>query len=375
MRPLNANRFIRARLKHRHLLVLAALGETSNINHAAEGLGISQPAVSKLLKELEEGVGVALFVRHARGVTPTVYGETLIRYSLDMLTTMDNAFDEVNAIRQGLSGHVRLGTVLTPCADLIPEAINRIRATHPNLEITIRTASSDDLLSSLRDGTLDIIIARQQQAYTHLNFHYEPMYRKPLFHQPQYPTPVYPEKLKSDSPFFADSNYPDPVYSEPMFPEPILVCARRTHPLITAGKRLTLADLLNNEWVLPPSGSVMRAEFEVMFQRNGMRLPNHIVTAENLLIVTNLLEKNNMLTLLPEAVMSHYNKYGMMGQVPLEVRLQRELGRSLEPYGLIHRGENILSPASRAVLELLRKAKNYTHQPLVQPEQIYPTHT
>ncbi len=368
MRPLNANWFIRARLKHRHLLVLAALGETANLNHAAEGLGISQPAVSKLLKELEEGVGVLLFERHARGVTATVYGETLIRYAVDMLTTMDNAFDEVNAIRQGLSGHVRLGTVLTPCADLIPETINRIRESHPDLEVTIRTDSSEDLLSALRDGALDIIIARQQQAYSHLNFHYEPMYRKPLFHRPQYPDPVYPERPASDPLFFADSAYPDPVYPEPMFPEPVLVCARRTHPLITSGKRLSLEDLLSKEWVLPPSGSMMRAEFEGMFRRNGMRLPNHIITAENLLIVTNLLEKNSMLTLLPEAVMGHYNKYGMMGQVPVEARLQRELGRSMEPYGLIHKGENILSPASRAVLELLRKAKNYTHQPLLQAD-------
>ena len=362
MRSINANWFIRARLKHRHLLVLAALGETANLNHAAEGLGISQPAISKLLKELEEGLGVELFERHARGVLPTVYGETMIRYARAMLTTLDNAYDEVNAIRQGLSGHVRLGTVLTPCTDLIPETINRIRKTHPELEISIRTGSSEELLGILKDGELDIIVARHQHAFTHLTFHYEPMYRKMVYPKPEYPDPVYPEQSDFGSPFFLQQDYPDPVYPEPMHPEPVVVCARRAHPLIRSGERLGLRDMQDKEWVLPPAGSLMRAEFEALFQRNGMQPPNHIVTAENLLIVTNLMEKNDMLTLLPEAAMRHYMKYGMTGQVPVEATLQRALGRILEPYGLIHRGEELLSPASRAVLELLRRGKNYTLQ-------------
>lgn len=362
MRTINTNWFIRAKLKHRHLLVLAALGETANLNHAAEGLGISQPAISKLLKELEEGLDVELFERHPRGVMPTVYGETMIRYARTMLTTLDNAYDEVAAIRQGLSGHVRIGTVLTPCTDLIPETVNRIRETHPDLEITIRTGSSEELLGVLKDGELDILVARIQHAFAHLNFCYEPMHRKSAYPQPEYPDPVYPGEAGGGSPFFSQSSYPDPAYPQPYSPEPVVVCARRDHPLIKSGVRLSLRDMQDKEWVLPPAGSVMRAEFEAMFQRNGLNLPNHIVTAENLLIVTNLLEKNDMLTLLPDAAVAHYMKYGMVGHVAVEARLQRDLSRILEPYGLIHRGEELLSPASRAVLSLLRQGKNYTRK-------------
>jgi DNA-binding transcriptional LysR family regulator len=362
VRTINANWFIRAKLKHRHILVLAALGETSNLNHAAEGLGISQPAISKLLKELEEGLGVELFKRHPRGVMATVYGETMIRYARTMLTTLDNAYDEVTSIRQGLSGHVRIGTVLTPSTDLIPETINRIRETHPDLEITIRTGSSEELLGVLKDGELDILVARIQHAFAHLNLCYEPMRHKSAFPDPKYPDPVYPLEAGGRPQFFSQPDYPDPAYPAPYSPEPVVVCARRDHPLIKNNVRLSLVDLQDKEWVLPPSGSVMRAEFEALFQRSGLNLPNHIVTAENLLVVTNLLEKNDMLTLLPDAVVSHYMKYGMMGHVAVEAGLQRDLSRILEPYGLIHRGEDILSPASRAVLELLRKGKNYTRK-------------
>ena len=72
MKPLNSSWFVRARLKSRHIPLLVALGDTGNLNRAAEGLGISQPAISKLLKELEDGLEVALFERPARGVVPTL---------------------------------------------------------------------------------------------------------------------------------------------------------------------------------------------------------------------------------------------------------------------------------------------------------------
>lgn len=364
MRTMNSNWFIRARLKHRHLLVLAALGETSNLNHAAEGLGISQPAISKLLKEVESSLEVQLFERHARGVMPTVYGETMIRYARHALTTLDNAFDEISAIRQGLSGHVRLGSVLTPCADLIPEAIGRIRQEHPALEISVRTGSSEELLSLLKDGEIDIAVGRLQSSFAQFNFRYEPMHHKPRFRTPEYPDPVYPEHGANRSPFFAQPAYPEPSFPNPLYPEPVMVCAKSANPLVAQGRCLSLVELLDKEWVLPPHGSIMRAEFEAIIQRNGLPLPNHIVSAENLLMVTNLLETNDMLTLLPEVVMRHYQRYGMMGRVLVEAELQQELGRILEPYGLIHKGEELLAPASRAVLELLRRAQNYNHHPL-----------
>lgn len=361
MEPLNSNWFIRARLKHRHLLVLSALGEYANLNHAAEVLGISQPAISKLLRELESGLDVQLFERQPRGVVPTIYGETMIRHARHLLKTLDNAFDEVNAIRQGLKGHVRLGSILTPCTDLIPETISRIRSAYPGLTVSIRTGASTELSELLKNGEVDIIVARHQHAYTPLNFCYEPMYRRRTFAHPEYPAPAYPARQGTDQAgFFMEPVYPEPAYPDPMYPEPVMICASPEHDLIRDGRRLSLADLMDQEWVMPPGDSIMRAEFESMFQRNGMRLPHHIVTAENLLMITSLMEQNAMLTLLPEAVMRHYARYQMMAQISVEPHLQRELTHILAPYGLIHKGENLLTPAAQAVLTMLRNARDYS---------------
>src|SRR5690606_38455336 len=151
-----------------------------NLNRASEGLGISHPAISKLVKELEEGHGGALFERHARGVVPTLYGEAMIRHARRMLNTLDNAYSEVDARHQGQQGHVRIGTILTPCADLLPEVVSRARQRFPGLELSIRTGSSRDLLAILDDGELDFLVARFVADGHQHDLHFEPLAAEPL---------------------------------------------------------------------------------------------------------------------------------------------------------------------------------------------------
>lgn len=309
MKPINSNWFVRARLKGRQIPLLVALGDTCNLNRAAEGLGISQPAISKLLKELEDGLGVALFERHARGVVPTLYGESMIRHARRLQNTLENAYSEVDALRQGQQGHVRIGTVLTPCADLLPEVIGRAKQRFPDLELSIHTGSSRDLMAILDEGELDFLVAR----------------------------------------FFAGSQQHDMRF-EPLAKEPLRICARTG--LIQG--QLSRAQLNAADWVLPPTGSVLRQEFDALFQRVGMRPPTKVVNAENLLMVTTLVEKNDMLTVLPRDVLAHYARYGMLAEIEVDASIDTDLNQGLMAYGIITKNQQLLSPAARNVLELLR---------------------
>lgn len=310
MKLLNKSWFVRARLKSRHIPVLVALGETGNLNRAAAGLGISQPAMSKLLKELEDGLEVQLFERHARGVVPTVYGEAMIRHARRMLTSLDDAFDEVSALREGQVGRVRIGTILTPCADLLPELTGRIKQSHPALELSIHTGSSRDLLSALHDGELDFLLAR----------------------------------------LFAEGDQQG-LRFEALYQEPLCVCA---HPGLIKHV-LSLRELHSADWVLPPPGSVLRHEFDAVFLSAGIPPPSKVVNVENLLLVTTLLEKNPMLTVLPREVVNHYARYGMLAVIELEEGVEESLNRNLMGYGIITQNEELLSPAARRVLALLRE--------------------
>ncbi|MFL9814747.1 LysR family transcriptional regulator [Stutzerimonas sp. VN223-3] len=309
MKPINSNWFVRARLKNRHIPLLVALGDTGNLNRAAEGLGISQPAISKLLKDLEDGLGVALFERHARGVVPTLYGETMIRHARRLQNTLESVYSEVDALRQGQQGHVRIGTILTPCAELLPEVIGLTKQRFPGLELSIRTGSSRDLMAILDDGELDFLVAR----------------------------------------FFAGGQQHD-LNFEPLAEEPLRICARAG---LVQGP-LSRAELNAADWVLPPAGSVLRQEFDALFQRVGMRPPTKVVNAENLLMVTTLVEKNDVLTVLPRDVLAHYARYGMLAEIDVDPSIEAELNQGLMAYGIITKNQQLLSPAARNVLDLLR---------------------
>ena len=89
--------FIRARLKTRQLLLLVALSEEGNIHRAAQVLNMTQPAASKLLKDLEDVLEVPLFERLPRGMRPTWYGETMIRHARVALASLNQAHDELTA--------------------------------------------------------------------------------------------------------------------------------------------------------------------------------------------------------------------------------------------------------------------------------------
>ncbi|UUZ65593.1 LysR family transcriptional regulator [Polaromonas sp. P1-6] len=90
-----ASLFRRLRIKSRQVMLLDALDEHRNLRRAAAAIHTTQPAATALLQQLEEGLGVVLFERHARGMEPTVYGEVMIRYARGVLHDFAHAGDEM----------------------------------------------------------------------------------------------------------------------------------------------------------------------------------------------------------------------------------------------------------------------------------------
>jgi DNA-binding transcriptional LysR family regulator len=116
----NANRA--SRLKTRHLLLLVRLAEHASLVGAAHAANMSQPAASRLLGEMEALLRVPLFERHARGVTATRYGESLIRHARLALADIERAHEDIAALRDGRVGNVAIGTVVNPGTHLLPRA-------------------------------------------------------------------------------------------------------------------------------------------------------------------------------------------------------------------------------------------------------------
>ncbi|BBI64392.1 hypothetical protein HSBAA_56980 [Vreelandella sulfidaeris] len=160
MGVLGENWFLDVRLKLRHFQLFLALDEQRNLHRAASQLNMSQPAASKLLSDLEANLGIRLFERHPRGLTPNWYGEIMIRHAHSMLSALHHTGEELNALSAGSAGTVAVGTVMAPAVTLLTSAIERVHRDRPGLKISVDVDVSKVLVPRLLEGELDFAITR-----------------------------------------------------------------------------------------------------------------------------------------------------------------------------------------------------------------------
>ncbi len=297
---------IRARLKTRQLLLVVALSEEGNIHRAAQVLNMTQPAASKLLKDLEDVLGVQLFERLPRGMRPTWYGETLIRHARAALNSLNQANEELQAAKLGQFGQVSLGAITAPGVVLLPPTIAAVKAAHPHLRITIQIESSNVLIEQLYRGTLDVMIGRLSEEHDTDDLRYETI---------------------------AD--------------EPVCAVARPGHPLFAADN-LRLTDLLNYCWIVPPVGSVMRHKFDLMFQELDLQQLTNRVETGSLLFLTKMMQQSDMVSIMALDVARYYADHGLLRILPVVLPCE------MEPFGFITRRDKPLSPAAQVLLSALK---------------------
>ncbi|MBL0727061.1 LysR family transcriptional regulator [Piscinibacter sp. HJYY11] len=298
--------FIRARLKTRQLLLMVALAEEGNIHRAAQVLNMTQPAASKLLKDLEDVLEVPLFERLPRGMRPTWYGETMIRHARVALASLNQAHDELTALKAGRFGQVSVGAITSPGLVLLPPAVALVKQEHPSLNISLQIETSDVLMERLSHGKLDMLVAR----------------------------------------LFAQHDKTDLRY-EVLAEEPVSAITRPGHPLINVSQ-LGLRDVVSAGWILPPTGSVLRHRFELMFQEESLEPPVNVVETSALLFITKMLQQSDMIAVVASDVARYYASHGIVSILPIDLPCH------MDAFGLITRTDKLLSPAAKVMLKALK---------------------
>ncbi len=305
-------RYVRTRLKTRQLLLVAALAEEGNIHRAAAALNMTQPAASKLLRELEEMLGAVLFERMPRGMRPTLYGDALIRHARAVLGSLDQAQEELTALKAGRLGHVGVGAITSPGVRVLPAAVAALKRTHANLRVSVEIDASNVLLEHLAQDKLDIVLGRLSAEHDKLQLSYAPLAG-----------------------------------------EPVCAVVRPGHPMLadakTAAGTIALADVARATWVVPPVGSVLRHRFELMFQRASLAPPSNVVETPALLFITRVLEQSDMIAVLTEDVARYYAAHGMVAILPVPMDCQ------MDDFGIITRADRLLTPAASAMIAALRE--------------------
>ncbi|KVM75978.1 LysR family transcriptional regulator [Burkholderia ubonensis] len=296
----------RTRLKTRQLLLVVALADEGGIHRAAAALNMTQPAASKLLRELEETIGAVLFERLPRGMRPTLYGDALIRHARAALGSLDQAREELAALKAGRLGHVAVGAITSPGLRVVPPAVAAVKGTHAGIHVSVEIDTSNVLLERLAQDKLDVVLGRLSAEHDKLHLRYEPLTG-----------------------------------------EPVAAVVRPGHPLL-ARAPLALGDVQRAAWVVPPAGSVLRHRFELMFQRASLAPPANVVETAALLFITRVLEQSDMIAVLADEVARYYAAHGIVAMLPLEMDCR------MDDFGLITRTDRLYSPAATVMVDALR---------------------
>jgi LysR family transcriptional regulator, regulator of abg operon len=283
-----------------------AVVDAGGIQRAARVLGVSQPAVTRSIRLLEEELHVQLLERSARGVVPTREGKAFLARARAVQNELHRAGNELAELSGQGSGRVSFGVTPEAGVHLLPEALSQFRTARPGAELYIVEGLPHALLPRLRDGSLDFLLGARPRG------------------------PLEPS-----------------VEGHPLFRAERLIAGRRGHPL---RKAAALADLLAAEWVVfaPPgwSASIIPAFFE----EHGIEPPRSIVRCESYPTLLALVARTDMVAALSSRLLN--SRQGRQLYQPFALK------QRLPPFTihLFQRTDVPLTPAAGAMVTTLRSA-------------------
>lgn len=293
-------------MRFRQLRALLTLQDAGSIAAAAQLLNLSQPALTKMLREIEAMVGQQLFLRSNRGISPTTAGNVLCRRARHFHAVLRETAEEMHAVEDGSRGHVVVGSMLTASSILIPATIARVKRQSPGLTITVLEGVNEHHLPGLLIGEVDMIVGR-----------------------------------------VPETSYDQQLLQEPLFEEHIRLFVRSGHPLADK-KSVELSDLSAAAWVLPPTGTALRRRIDEEFNRRGLNVPRDLVETVSLLTVRALVLQSDRVAALPHHVLDLECQGGLVAPLPLE------LAAADSRVGVILRRDAEPLPAAEHFLSCLR---------------------
>ena len=296
------------RVKLRDLHIALAVAEAGSMTRAAEALAVSYPVVSKTISELEHTLGVKLFDRSISGVEPTPYGRALLKSGVAVFDEMRKGLQRIEFIKQPDSGELRIGSSIVVDAGLLPAVIERFSQDFPRavlhaLPENIATQRYDNL----RDRNVELVLGRLPITMTE----------------------------------------PDLV-AEPLFDEPNVVAAG-SESRWAKRRNLTLAELMQEPWVLAQPGSLARSLQDEVFRNSGLEPPAATVLTVSLHLYMRLIETGRWLGLVPGSVMRFGAKQMRIKGLPVKTLPPPA------PVGFITVKDRTLSPLAERFMACTRK--------------------
>lgn len=268
-----------SRLKLRHLALLQSVERHRTLSRVAVEVNLSQPAITKALREVEDIFMTKLFERTPRGLVATSAGKAVLHFALVTLADMESTTRVLSAIDTGLTGRVRIGMTPQMPEALLHAAISHLLGQSPRVSVLAKEGTTDELVAALSAREIDCAIGRSFDDSVGVDIAQEPIYEQ----------------------------------------EPCLLVAARSRARLSRGP-LNWARLAELDWISPPPNTPMRRTFSAIFLSAGVQPPSPIVETMSLRTIETVLRNvPNGVTILAKDIVAELVQRGDCAALPYKL--------------------------------------------------------
>jgi DNA-binding transcriptional LysR family regulator len=299
-------RRIGGRLKLRDLHILSAVVDWGSMAKAASHLGMSQPAVSEAITNLEAALRVRLLDRTPRGIEPTIYATALLKHEHAVFDELRQGMKEIEFLANPTAGEVRIAAPEVLMAGFVPDVIDRLARRYPQIFVqVISTDTSTLAFRELRERKVDLLLARVPEA-------------------------AVDDDINLDV-FFDDRHFVVAGSQSPW--------ARR--------RKIALAELMDEPWVFP-RGQMVREIIAIAFREHDLPLPRERVRSGTLHTQLHLLATGRFLTITANSLLRYNAQRWSLVALPIDLRSHPR------PHAIVTLRNRTLNPIVQVFIDELK---------------------
>jgi DNA-binding transcriptional LysR family regulator len=303
------------RVKLQDLHVLMAVVQAGNMSKAAALLNTTQPAISRSIAELERTIGVRLLDRNSQGVELTEYGRVLVDGGVAVFDDLRQAVKNIKLLADPTAGEVRIGCSHFLAGSFVPAVIQRLHRQYPHIVFHLVTAQADALNRELIERNVDLLIAARWGSPTD-------------------------ERLEFES----------------LFEDRVVIVAGAQNPWARR-RKIELAELVNEPWVLPPPHNVITSLALESFRNSGLDYPRTIVVTESPQVRLTLPATGPFLTMFAAAVLRFPTRRTELKALPVPLPI------APVPIGIVTLKNRTLTSVARLFVKHTREVARLLGRP------------
>ncbi|WP_417263504.1 LysR family transcriptional regulator [Celeribacter sp.] len=290
------------------LRLIAAIAQNGKLRLAADACGMTTPAASRMLADLEAHLETALFTRQPKGMVTTPAGDVFVRHARKVVHDLDLMESEFNTHLEGFSGTVRVGAVTGGALAILIPAILELKRDAPQIDVSLEIAPSAQLMDGLERGQFDFTLSR---------------------------VGVHEQAGAFDI--------------TPAWSERVLLMVRKGHPLTAQGP-VSLAAMRDAFWTMQDRGAPIHHALELAFHNEGLELPDNVIKTASVVAIMALLRDSDVIAVVTQEVADLLLSPPYNAGLDL---LETKKPIIIEPYYVLYPRDRLMSAAANRLRKLV----------------------